>query len=87
MKKFTKIEDTIKSVSDSVEAVVGIKGTSTVMFIDKKLKPVAEKIFTDMNIEFDTYLTKQGETIPLFIVKPEDFSKVVKILDKTKGTL
>ena len=84
MKKFTKIEDIVNSSTDNVEVVIGIKGTNTVMFIDKKLKPIAEKIFTSINQEFDTYLTKNGESIPLFVVRPEDFAKIVKIFEKQK---
>lgn len=87
MKKFTKIEDIVNSSIDNTEVVVGLKGTSTVMFIDKKMRATAEKIFTDANIEFDTYLIRGADKIPLFVVKPEDFIKIVKIIDKTKGTI
>ena len=87
MKKITKIEDIVNSSIDNTEVVVGLKGTSTVMFIDKKMRATAEKIFTDANIEFDTYLIRGADKIPLFVVKSEDFAKIVKIMDKMKGTI
>ena len=87
MKKFTKIEDIVNNSTDNVEVVIGLKGTNTVMFIDKKLKPIAEKIFTSISKEFDTYLTKGGETVPLFVVKPEDFVKIIKVFEKQKETI
>lgn len=80
MKKFSKIEDIVDT--NNTEIVIGIKGSATMMLVDKKMKPFAEKVFTDIPKEFDTYLTKGEQKIPLFVVQPEDFSKIVKLLDK-----
>ena len=84
MKKMQKMNEIVDTTLKNVEIVIGLKGTNTIMFVDKKLKPIAEKIFTSIDKEFDIYLAKDGNSIPLFIIKTEDFIKVLKIFDKMK---
>ena len=84
MKRMQKISEIVDTTLKNVEIVIGLKGTNTVMFVDKRLKPIAEKIFTSIDKEFDTYLAKDGDSIPLFIVKTEDFIKILKIFEKMK---